>query len=602
MTHLFVRTKLYTSQEWNLSDLYKGFDDPQFDQDLQALQQQAAEFRQNYRNRVSQLTPEEVARCIQQLEEISEKSGYLDTFPTLVFSADTNNTEAKQFLDDVKVSLTRIDNQLLFFDLELQDLDVAKFDEFQASPVLQKYSHYLNRIAEFRSHKLSEEVEQTRNRCNLTGRQAFIQLHSIHLGKQEYASVTTPDGKIAYTEAELDALLFHPDAGVRYDAYRSVRQVMQQHNLLYGFILNTIAQDHRIENQIRGYPSTFHKQLLTDEVSEWVFRAIMDGTSDRFDLFQGYYQLKGEAIGQKIRICDLYAPWTADDKLLPSVDYKTGVATLLEALKQFDIFYANRAADFFSNSWIDSRVRAGKSSKAFCFPTYGKHSYLLLSYTDDYNSLFTLAQEIGRGLHFTYISDRQTYFNSKSPVVLAEIAPTFNELLLLDYLLEEAGDDKRLKKVLLTRQLEDQLDLLFRRSIISSLELAIHERASLSNFDHNFVNEQWMEFYRELCDDAVEVLPEHQYDWARMRHIYSQPFHSYQCTASNIVSLACYQKYRQIGKDFIPGYLDLLSAGSSMNQVDALRQYVGVDLEDPATIAAALDYVESLFEQLQATL
>jgi len=87
-----------------------------------------------------------------------------------------------------------------------------------------------------------------------------------------------------------------------------------------------------------------------------------------------------------------------------------------------------------------------------------------------------------------------------------------------------------------------------------------------------------------------------------MRHIYSQPFHSYQCTASNIVSLACYQKYRQIGKDFIPGYLDLLSAGSSMNQVDALRQYVGVDLEDPATIAAALDYVESLFEQLQATL
>ncbi len=602
MSYLSVRTKLYPNLEWNLSDLYRGFDDPQFAEDLQALQQKAAEFRQNYRNQVSQLTPEEVARCVQQLEEISVKYGYLETFPTLVLSADTRNTEAKQFLDDVKVALTRIDNQLLFFELELQDLDVAKFEELQASPALSNYSHYFNRIAQFRSHKLSEEVEQTRNRDNLTGRLAFIQLHSVHLGEQEYQPVTTPDGKSADTEADLEALLFHPDAAVRYDAYYSLRRVMQRHNLLYGFILNTIAQDYRIESQIRGYPSTFHKELLADEVSDSVFRAIMNGTGDRINLFQRYYQLKGEVLGEKIRICDLYAPWTADQESLPPVDYRTGAALLLEALKQFDIFYANRAADFFSNSWIDAKVRPGKRSKALCFPIYGKHSYLLLSYTEDYNSLFTLAHEIGRGLHFAYTSERQTYFNSKPPVVLAEIAPTFNELLLLDYLLERAADDKRLKIVLLTQQLESQLDLLFRRSIISRLELAIHDRASLSSFDHNFVNEQWMEFYRELCGDAVELLPEHQYDWARIRHLYSQPFYGYQSTASNIVSLACYQKYRQIGNDFIPGYLDLLSLGSSMNQVDALRQYVDVDIEDPATISGALDYVEGLIEQLRATL
>jgi oligoendopeptidase F len=80
---------------------------------------------------------------------------------------------------------------------------------------------------------------------------------------------------------------------------------MQQDNTLYAFILNTIAQDHHFENQMRGYPSTLQKQLVVDEVSEGLFRAIMQGTSDRFDLFQRYYQLKERAIGRNVRTCDL---------------------------------------------------------------------------------------------------------------------------------------------------------------------------------------------------------------------------------------------------------------------------------------------------------
>ena len=602
MTQLSVRTRLDVPQEWNLSDLYRGFDDPQLKQDLQALQQKTAEFRQNYRGKVSQLAPEAFARCLQQLEAISTKADHLIAFPSLVFCKDSRSSEAKQFLNDMKVALTRIDNQLLFFELELQNLGSVEFDKLLASPSLSKYNRYLNRIAQSRPHMLSEEVEQTRKRDNLTGRQALIQLHSVHLCEQDYEPVKTSDGKIVKTEAELDALLYHPEADVRYNAYRSVRQVMQQHNTLYGFILNTIAQDHHFENQMRGYPSTLQKYLVVDEVSEGLFRAIMQGTSDRFGLFQRYYQLKGEAIGQNVRTCDLYAPWTTSNERLPSIDYITAVETLLETLRQFDVFYANRAEEFFAHGWVDAKVRAGKRRGESEFPTYGKHNYLSLSYTEDYKSMFALAHGVGHGLHFALTSDRQTYFNSKPPAMLAEVASSFNELLLLDYLLKKAGDDKHLRQVLLTQQLEQQLNRLFCQSTISRLELAIHEHASQGSFDHNFVNEQWMEFYRELCGGVVEVLPEHQYDWARINSIFFKPFSSYQHTASNIVSLACYQKYQQTGKDFIRGYLDLLSSGGSLDQVDALSQYVGVDIDDYSIIHSALDYVEGLIEQLQETL
>jgi oligoendopeptidase F len=601
LTHLAVITQIHTPQEWDHSDLYKGFDDPQFEQDLTALQQKAAEFHHNYLCQVSQLTPEEIARCLQQLEALSEKYSYLETFASVVFCSDTRNTEAKQFFNDTKVTLTRIHNQLLFFNVELQNLDPTQFDELQTSPALQNYSHYLNRIAQFRAHMLPEEAQRTRNRDMLTGRLAFLQLYSIHRGEQEYEPITTPDGKKVETQAELKALLFHPDSRVRYDAYCSLRQEMERHNGLYGLILNTICQDHRIESQMGGYPSTFHKQLLASEVPESVLYAIMDGTGDRIDLFQRYYQFKGEALGQQIRTCDLHAPWTTDDQLL-RVDYKTGVQMLLEALKQFDVFYANRAADFFSNRWVDAKVRPGKGSGVFCFPTYAKHSYLSLSYTEDYNSLFTLAYKVGQGLHFARARDRQTYFNSKPPLLLADVASRFTKLLLFDYLLKEAGDDQHRRQTLLTQLLEDQLNLLFGQSTISRLELALHERAAQSSFDHHFVNEQWLEFYRELCGDAIEVLPEHQYDWAGIPEIYAKPFSGFQYAAATIVSLACYQQYQETGKDFIPGYLDLLAAGGSMNPVDALRQYVGIDIEDPATLNGALDYVEELIEQLRETL
>jgi oligoendopeptidase F len=589
-----------TAPAWDLGDLYGGLDDPAIASDLAALQQAAAQFRTRYRGTIAHQSAAEILECLQTLESIAERSGYLYAYPSLIFAANTQDQTAKQAVDRVMAATTDLQNQLLFFDLELQDLAEAEFAILQAAPELQPYQHYLTTIAKYRSYKLPEAVEQTRNQAALTGREAFIQLRSIHLGEQKYPAVTPADGPAVDSDAELSALLYHPDRDTRNQAYQSVRQVMQQHNSLYGYILNTVTQDHKIENQMRGYDSTLQKQLLADEVAAPVFQAIMQGTRDRVDLFQQYYQLKGQALGQSIRTADLYAPWT--DVVVPPIDYRSGVETLMQAIAAFDPNYARRAEEFFANNWVDATVRPGKRGGAFCWYVHGKHSYLLQSYTDDYSSLFTLAHEMGHGLHFAWIGDRQTYFNSNPPMVSAEIASTFNELLLLDYLLKQAEGDKALTQSLLTRQLEDQLNLLFRQSTISRLELAIHDRAKQSSFDAAFVNQQWMDLYRELCGEAVAVLPEHQYDWARIGHIFFKPFYCYQYTASNIVSLACYQKYREVGQEFIPGYFELLSVGGSMDQVEALKRYVGVDLTDPATIRSALDYVEGLLVQLRSVL
>jgi oligoendopeptidase F len=585
-----------TPQEWDLTDLYQALDDPHFAEDLAKLDRGAAEF-QTYRGRVAKLQADELAIALQQLEAIYERSGYLYAYPSLIFSANTRDNEAKKCLDKTKETLTTIENKLLFFELELQALSAEQLAPFLSAPSLANYRHYLQRQSIYQPHCLPEAVEQTRNQDALTGRQAFIQLRSVHQGELSYRPLETPTGTVS-TDAGLSALLFHGDRHIRRDAYERVREPIAEHNSLYGFILNTIVQDHRLENTMRSYDSTLAKQLVIDEVTEPVFRSIMDGMAQGQPLFQRYYRLKAKALGHPITSADTYAPWGGESA---QISYGDGVATLISALDQFDINYSRRAEEFFAKNWVDAKVKAGKRGGAFCSYTHGKHSYLLLSYTEDYNSLFTLAHEMGHGLHFAWMGDRQSYFNCQPPMVLAEVASTFNELLLLDYLLKQAND-RAAQQALLTRQLEDILNLLFRQSSISRLELALHEQAKTSSFDANFINGQWHQIYKDLCGDAIEVLPQHQYDWARIGHIFFKPFYCYQYTASSLVSIACYQQYLVQGKDFIPGYLELLGAGSSLDQVTALKQYVGIDLTDPKTVSGALQYVETLLDRLEQTL
>ena len=586
-------------RDWDLSDLYAGLDDPAIDADLAALQNKASEFRIAYRGNVANLGAGEIAAALTKLAEIGQKLEYIVAYPMLTFSANTRDADAKKAQARLREAATDLDNLLLFFELELKDLSVDRLKTLQADTALTDYHHYLNRTIEARPHKLEEAVEQTRNKDSLTGRQAFVQLRGIHLGEREFAPVTRADGTEASSDAELSALLFDPDADRRLAAYSSVREVLKEHNSLYAYILNSVLQDHRLESQMRSYDSTLHKQLVSDEVTRPVFDAILGGTRQRFDLFQRYYTLKRKALGQPSRICDIYSPWATEPT--EPIDYDTGVATLLDALTKFDVNYARRAEEFFLKNWVDATVRPGKRGGAFCAYYHGKHSYLMLSYTEDYSSLFTLAHEMGHGLHFAWIDDRQNYFNSNPPLVSAEVASTFNELLLLDYLLDRAGDDAALRRTLLTQHLEDLLNLLFRQSTISRFEQALHDRVALGTLDRDFINTTWRDCYRELCGDAVEVLELHQYDWARIGHIFFKPCYCYQYTASSLVSLACYQQYQQRGKDFIPGYFELLASGSSANQFDLLRQHVGVDLEDTATIVNALDYVERRLEELEAT-
>ncbi|RKZ30365.1 oligoendopeptidase F [bacterium] len=585
-------------QKWSLTDLYESFDDPDFIEDFEKAESRAKAFQKKYKGHIPEIAgdPSKMRDCLIEFEELERSFYRLYSFPGLSFAADTRDKDAQSWQDRVMERVSLAENYTVFLNLDIQALPEKTIETLIKAPELKPYIHYFQRLLDYKPHTLSEEVEQVLNETAVTGRQAFVHLRELHLGAQEFEPVTPPDGKPIDTEAGLSALQFHPDADTRLAAYKSVRKVYAEHNQLYGYILQKISQDHKMDASRRKYGSTLEKQLLSDEVSMPVYRTVIDVTRDGFPLFQEYYRYKAKALGvDKIRMCDIYAPYEPIDL---KKSYEEGIEIIYSAMSRVDDEYLEIVKGFIEGEYVDSGVRKGKRGGAFCWGIWDYHPYVLLSYTGEPSSLFTLAHELGHGIHGVLTNRAQRLLGSEPPMVLAEIASTFNELLLLDHLLETETDEK-LKKSVITHQLEDALNLLFRQTTISRLEEDIHNKAAEGTFDHEWVNERWADWYNILSSDAVEVLPEHQYDWARIGHIYFKPFYCYNYCLSYMVSLACYLKYRDEGKSFVPKFKELLSYGGSKAPKDALA-VVGIDPSDPEIMKGAIDYNRDMLEKLVA--
>jgi len=585
------------SQEWSLNDFYSSFEDKSFIHDFYNLEEDGKAFREKYYGTIPEISQNvsSMKECLEDYEKFIARLQKIYSFASLAFAADTRDKQVMGWMNKVMEKVNLAENYTLFLALNIQKLPEEKLDMLMKSDELTSYRRFFEKLLELKPHTLDEEVEKVINEMLLTGRNAFVKLRDIHIGSQDFKKVVTPDGKEVDSEQELSALLSNPDPKTRLEAYQSVRNVYKEHNKLYGYIMQKIVQDHRMDSRRRQYQSTLEKQLMDDEVSRETFETVMQVTEDNFDLFQEYYKEKARRMGvDKLRICDLMAEETTDEK---EIEFDDGVEIVLNAMSRVGDKWVDMVRGFFDGRYIDSMIRKGKRGGAFCWSIWGEHPFILMSYTRKNDSLFTMAHELGHGIHGLLVNDRQKLLVADPPMVLAEVASIFNELLLLDYFMEHETDAK-VKKAILTRQIEDGLNLLFRQTTISRLELDLHENSPGGVFDEDYVNENWQKRYENLVGDSVELLPLHKYDWARIGHIFFKPFYCYNYCLSYMVSLACYSKYISEGKSFLDKFVRLLASGGSRNPVDALA-IVGIDPTDPVVMKSAIDYNRDRLAQLK---
>ncbi|MFM7160536.1 MAG: M3 family metallopeptidase, partial [Planctomycetaceae bacterium] len=267
------------------------------------------------------------------------------------------------------------------------------------------------------------------------------------------------------------AFAYDPDRSRRQAAQQCLFDELARHELVLSSILNTVAQDHALNDSVRGHTGPMNSRHLANEVSPGVIDRMLEVAEANYGVAHRYYRLKARLLGlPKLVTYDQYAPVISN---LPSCGFQEGRKSVLEAFARFDPQLSEVANLFFERRWIDAEVRSNKRGGAFSASTVPSvHPYILVNWTDKLRDVSTLAHELGHGIH-QYLSRKQTYFNFHHPLTTAETASVMGEFLAFDHMLQTTPDP-RVRLGLLCGKIEDAFATVFRQTVLTRFEQLVH--------------------------------------------------------------------------------------------------------------------------------
>ena len=266
---------------------------------------------------------------------------------------------------------------------------------------------------------------------------------------------------------------------------------------------------------------------------------------------------------------------------------------VLKAFGEFSPRMAEIAGYFFDRGWIHAPVQEGKRGGAFAHPCVPEvHPYLLVNYTGNLRDVSTVAHELGHGVH-QYLAAEQGYYNSDTPLVLAETASVFAELLVFNSQLELLQDQHE-RKAFICQKLESIFATVFRQISMNRFEDRVHNaRREQGELNTEEITDFWLLTQREMFGDSVTLTDDYGIWWSYIPHFLHTPGYVYSYAFGELLVLALYALYKKDGEGFVPKYMDLLRAGGSQGPYKLLEPF-GLDPDDPEFWDSGLQIIDEM--------
>jgi oligoendopeptidase F len=590
-----MTTKVFTGAEeatWDLTDLYAGMDDPALVADLDAADAEADALDKNYRGRLAGLSAGDLAAMLARYEALRERAARAGTFASLNWTQNTEDPARGALMQKVTERSSRLGQKLVWLDLEIAHAPDDAASMWYAAPELAKYRHWLEVIRLYRPYLLSEPEEKILAEKSVTGRSAWDRFFDETHSAERYEF----DGEQLSRDQVLSRL-YSPERETRQRAAKVVTGGLRDLKRTTTYIFNTVLADKASDDRLRGYPSWITSRNLSNEVDDATVEALVEAVTSRYDIVARYYRLKAKLLGMdELFDYDRYAPLPAADRNYPWSEAKQIV---LDAYAAFHPQMADVASMFFERNWIDAPPRPGKYGGAFSHGAVPSvHPYILLNYDAKPRDVMTLAHELGHGVH-QKLSGAQGLLQADTPLTTAETASVFGEMLVFNSLMErESSPQVRLG--MLTQKIEDAFATAFRQISMNRFEHAIHTaRRQEGELTTERFGELWMETQRAMFGDSVTLTDDYGLWWSYIPHFIGTPGYVYAYAFGQLLVLALYARYKQVGGDFPERYLAMLSAGGSDWPHEIVKP-LGVDLQDPAFWRGGLGILEEMVADAEA--
>ena len=522
------------------------------------------------------------------------EQAYIYTY--LKYDEDTSNTKNLALKQEIENVLQQISNQESFVLSELMAKDFAEVEKLLTGD-LAKYHLYFARLYRQQKRILSEQEEKIITKALNAFGTPDDTFTSLDTADAKFADVLLADGtKKELTHYNWSLFLEEKDQDDRRRAFQNYYAFYKEHKNTYAALLKGNYQELEFLRDIRNYDSALSMALDKGSISPKVYENLIANVHKYMDSNVAYQKIKAKVLNNKeYHLYDTYVPIS---KMPAKVFSKEeGIAIVKEALKplgedylaHFNKILQSQAVDFYPNLY--------KHSGAYHYGCYDSLNYVLLNYTGNYDSVSTLAHELGHAVHSIYSKENNPYIYADYDIFLAEIASTVNETLLSFYFLNQA--ETREEKIFYLCEFLDKVKAtIYRQTMFAEFESIMSKKCQAKEaLTEEVFSNTYYELNEKYFKDSVIIDPEIRYEWMRIPHFYT-PFYVYKY-ATGLICAICIVKDIMDQKDgFVDKYLTFLKSGSNQDVLDILK-IVNIDLTTNEPYEKAFTFINECLEKLK---
>ena len=584
--------------EWNLADLYAGMDAPELKRDLARAMAEALAFEGRWKGTLAaeaaRGTEGRLGEALKAYEALEELIGRIVSYAGLVYAGDTSDPQRAKLYGDVQEKMTDASSHLLFFALELNQIEDAALEgALAADPAFGHYRPWVLDLRKDKPYQLEDRIEQLFHEKSVTGRGAWNRLFDETMTDLRF----TVDGEELTLEPALNRLQ-DADGEVRRKAAEALAATFAQNLRTFTLITNTLAKDKEISDRWRGFKDIADSRHLANRVEREVVDALASAVRDAYPrLSHRYYAMKARWLGMEaMNHWDRNAPLPETPHA--TIPWEDARHTVLSAYNRFSPQMADIARTFFDRNWIDAPVRPGKSPGAFAHPTVPSvHPYVLLNYMGKPRDVMTLAHELGHGVH-QVLAGGQGALMASTPLTLAETASVFGEMLTFRSLLDGTFD-RRERKAMLAQKVEDMINTVVRQIAFYEFERKVHTERRNGELTSDQLGRFWLEVQAESLGPAIRLREGYETFWTYIPHFIHSPFYVYAYAFGDCLVNSLYAVYQNAERGFQEKYFEMLRAGGTKHHSELLKPF-GLDASDPAFWQIGLSVIGNLIDELEA--
>lgn len=588
------RKDIDVKDTWNLESIYAN--NELWEEDYAALEKDAAEFAKL--KGAIEADVSKIPAVLDAYYGLHRRLSKLSVYARMRFDQDTTDSTYQTMSAKIGSLGVKIGAASAFVEPEI--LSYSKEQLEAAEKENERTAYYGRKIEEMlrgQEHTLDAEKEELLAAAGDMA-EAPDDIFSVLMNADmKYPDIVLEDGThLPLTNSTYISYMESPDRAVREGAFKTLYGQIASLKNTFAAIYRGNLKQAKFYAQSRKYSSARAMYLADSNVPESVYDNLLSAVHEALPMMYRYVAVRKKVLGvDKLHMYDVYTPIVAAQN--QTYEFEQAKQMVLEALKPMGEDYLSHAREGLENRWIDIYPNKGKKGGAYSWGCYDSQPFILLNYTKNLDSVFTLIHEMGHSIHSYYSRTAQDYAYSDYKIFVAEVASTCNECLLMHDLLEKTTD-KEQRKYLLNHYLDSFKGTLFRQTMFAEFEKNAHEYCAQGKpLTAEALSQMYLELNQKYFGPDMEKDEEIAYEWMRIPHFYT-PFYVYQYATGYSAAVALSAKILKEGKPAVDAYMNFLKGGGSKDPIDLLKM-AGVDMTTEKPVADALALFGELVTELE---